>query len=62
MAGYSQEFLIEVYLSRFMQIASMEELFQLEADAVKLYNRVGKDKFREYASLDAKVIKEYRDA
>jgi hypothetical protein len=56
MAGYTKEFLIDAYLSRFFKTASIEVLVQLEADAIKLYDRVGKDQFRKYASLDAEAI------
>jgi hypothetical protein len=56
MAGYTKEFLVDAYLSRFLKTASIEDLVQLEADAIKLYDRVGKDQFRKYASLDAEAI------
>ena len=59
--AYTKEFLIDAYLSRFMKVASIEQLEKLESDAIKLYDRVGKDKFRSYASLDAEAIKEYRN-
>lgn len=60
MAGYTKEFLVDAYLSRFLKTANIEILVQLEADAIKLYDRVGKDEFRKYASLDAEAIKNAR--
>lgn len=61
-AIYTKEFLIDAYLSRFLKVATIEALEQLESDAVRLYDRVGKDQFRKYASLDAQAIQEYRNA
>ena len=61
-AIYTKEFLIDAYLSRFLKVATIEALEQLESDAVRLYDRVGKDQFRKYASLDAAAIQEYRNA
>lgn len=62
MAGYSKEFLIDAFLSRYIAcpLISIEKLENLEKMAVDLYDRVGRDKFRVYASLDADTIKEYK--
>ena len=62
MAGYTKEFLIAAFMSRYLQCAliSIEQLENLEKMAHELYNRVGKDKFRDYASLDASAIKLYK--
>lgn len=59
MAGYSKEFLVSAYLSRFMACKniSIETLERLEEAAIKLYDEKGRDKFREYASLDAAAIR-----
>lgn len=63
MAGYTKDFLIDAYLSRFFDVKdiAIEQLELLEANAIKLYDRVGKDKFRDYASLDAGAIREYKN-
>lgn len=60
--GYTKEFLIDAYMSRFIKskVVAIDVLVELEQNAIKLYDRVGKDEFRTYASLDAKAIKEFR--
>jgi len=62
MAGYSKEFLIDAFMSRYVacQLISVESLEHLEKLAIDLYDRVGRDKFRTYASLDADAIKQYK--
>lgn len=62
MAGYTREFLIDAYLSRFTKIPSItiERLLSLEQIANKTYDTYGKDKFRDYASLDAEYIRNYK--
>ena len=62
MAGYSKEFLIDAFMSRYVacQLISVESLEHLEKLAIDLYDRVGRDKFRTYASLDADSIKQYK--
>lgn len=64
MAGYTKEFLIDAYLSRFINCSmiTVEQLVELEEMAVKLYDEVGRDKFRTYASLDAEAIKTYKQS
>jgi hypothetical protein len=42
------------------QLISVESLEHLEKLATELYDRVGRDKFRTYASLDADAIKTYK--
>lgn len=61
--AYTKEFLIAVYMSRFVQsaTASIEQLCNLEANADALYDSVGRDKFRVYASLDAEAIRTYKN-
>jgi hypothetical protein len=63
MSGYTKDFLIAAFMSRYIacQIISIEKLEHLEKLAVDLYDRVGKDKFRVYASLDADAIKKYKN-
>lgn len=60
--GYDKEFLIAAYLHRFVKSKHIpiETLCALEENANTLYDKVGKDKFRDYASLDAQAIKEYK--
>ena len=62
MAGYTKEFLIAAYMSRFVKcsLITIEQLEQLEQQADKFYDKVGRDKFRTYASLDADAIKLYK--
>lgn len=62
MAGYTKEFLIDAFMSRYIacQLISVEKLEHLEKLATDLYDRIGKDKFRVYASLDADAIKTYK--
>jgi len=61
MAGYSKQFLIDAFVSRYLQACSVEQLESMEKMAVDLYDRVGRDKFREYASLSAEAIREYKN-
>jgi hypothetical protein len=60
--GYSKEFLVDAFLSRYIhcRLITVEQLESLEQLAIKLYDRVGKDKFRDYCSLDANAIKLYK--
>jgi hypothetical protein len=59
MAGYSREFLIDAFVSRYEVLGNTIAGTQ-KALAEKLYDEVGKDKFRVYASLDADAIKEFK--
>ena len=63
MAGYTKEFLINAFMSRYIActLISVESLEHLEKLAIDLYDRVGRDKFRTYASLDAAAIKQYKE-
>ena len=63
MAGYNKEFLIDAFMSRYIActLISVESLENLEKLAIDLYDRVGRDKFRTYASLDADAIKKYKE-
>jgi hypothetical protein len=62
MAGYTKEFLIAAYMSRFINcsLITIEQLERLEHQADTFYDKVGRDKFRTYASLDADAIKQYK--
>jgi hypothetical protein len=64
MAGYTKEFLIAAFMSRYIKctLISIESLENMEKMAVDLYDRVGRDKFRSYASLDADAIKLYKES
>lgn len=59
MAGYTRDFLIECFVSRYeiLGLEVCEKQYQL---ASQLYDRVGKEKFRAYASLDADAIRIYK--
>jgi len=59
MAGYSREFLIDAFVSRY-EILSAEAVARQRQIAEKTYDEFGKDKFRVYASLDADAIKEFK--
>lgn len=58
MAGYSKEFLVDAYLSRYLKVAG--NLPALRNMAEQQYDRDGKDKFRVSASLDAAALKIYK--
>lgn len=62
MAGYTKEFLIDAYLSRFVNcsLVTPDQLDVLEKIAHDYYDQVGRDKFRTYASLDADAIRNYK--
>lgn len=63
MAGYTKEFLVDAFLSKFINcnIITVEQMESLERMANNFYDEVGRDKFRVYASLDADVIKRYKE-
>ena len=58
MAGYSKEFLVDAYLSRYLKVAA--DLPALRNMAEQQYDREGKDKFRVCASLDAEALKKFK--
>jgi hypothetical protein len=62
MAGYTREFLIDAFMSRYVNCdrIDIEQLERLEKMAYDLYDRVGRDSFRVYACLDAEAIREYK--
>lgn len=59
MAGYSRDFLIDAFVSRYEALGA-EVTARQKALAEKTYDEVGKDKYRVYASLDADAIKEFK--
>lgn len=63
MAGYTKEFLVDTFLDKFINcnIITVEQMESLEIMANNFYDEVGRDKFRVYASLDADVIKRYKE-
>ena len=64
MSGYSCEFLVNAFLSRYIQcqLISIESLVDLEKMAYDFYDKVGRDKFRVYASLDSQAIQDYKNS
>ena len=58
MAGYTQEFLVDAYVSRYEKTAA--NIVQLREQAVKHYERVGRDQFRVSASLDADAVRKFK--
>lgn len=64
MAGYSRQFLIDAFLSRYISctLITIEQLVNLEQMANDLYDRVGRDAFRTYASLDADALRVYKNS
>ena len=64
MSGYSRDFLIDAFMSRYIKctLISIESLVHLEQIANDLYDRVGRDSFRTYASLDADAIRVYKNS
>ncbi len=57
--SYTKEFLIDAFASRYKDLGVDVQLNLIEL-ADKLYDRVGKTRFREYASLDADAIKKFK--
>lgn len=62
MAGYTKEFLVQAFMHRYMQcsLLTIEQLESLEQLANKCYDDFGRDKFRDYCSLSADAIKQYK--
>lgn len=57
--AYSKDFLVSAFMFRYCE--HNVDTRRMEQDAEKLYDRVGKDKFREYASLDAAEVARYKN-
>jgi hypothetical protein len=64
MSGYSRDFLIDAFMSRYVKCSKLtiEQLVNLEQMAHDLYDRVGRDSFRSYASLDAEALRVYKNS
>lgn len=64
MKGYSREFLIGAFISRYIacSLITIEQLENMEKMAGDFYDEVGRDKFRVYASLDADAIRVYKNS
>lgn len=62
MAAYTKEFLVDAFMSRYIQcsLITIDKLVELEEMANRFYDEVGRDKFRVYCSLDADAIKTYK--
>ena len=61
---YNHDFLIDAFMSRYLacDLITIEQLVPLEQMAHDLYNRVGREQFRKYASLDAEAIRVYKNS
>lgn len=63
--AYDKELLVNVYLSRFilgLPDMDVNKLCELEDNANKLYDKVGKDEFRKYADVTPARIKSFLDS
>jgi hypothetical protein len=61
MAGYTREFLIDAFVSRYECLGP--ELAQKQRVlAEKTWDLMSKEKFRQYCSLDAEAIKLYKQS
>jgi hypothetical protein len=61
--AYDKSFLIEAFCSRYKEVLdrdSDEARFNYLVMAADFYDKVGKDKFRVWASLDADAIKLFK--
>jgi len=59
MAGYTKEFLIDAFVSRYEPLG-LEAVEKQYALASRFYDTVSKETFRAYCSLDAKAIAQYK--
>lgn len=63
MAGYTKEFLINAFIWRYQSVLekdTKEEVDKYVKIVTDYYDKVGKDIFRVYASLDASEIKKFK--
>jgi len=61
--SYTKEFLMSAFLDRYQEVLrkdSTEEIMKYTKMCSDFYDKVGKDKFRVWASLDADAIKVYK--
>ena len=61
MAGYTKEFLIDAFASRYASLG-IEVVAKQKGLAEQFWDTVSKEKFRQYCSLDAEAIKEYKES
>ena len=57
--AYTREFLIDAFLHRYKVLGELA-VFNMAVLAEDLFDEVGRDKFRTYASLDAEAIKKFK--
>ena len=62
MREYDKDFLVSAFCSRYVSVLLHDQQLQQLEMAEKLYDEVGKEKFRVYASLDATAIKAYKES
>lgn len=61
--GYTKEFLIDAFLWRYTDVLlsyTKERLDSFVEMTIVFYDKVGKDSFRVYASLDAEELKKFK--
>ena len=57
--AYTKDFLVEAFAYRFLEVS--KELYESQLElAEAFYDKVGKDTFRVYASLDADALKVFK--
>jgi hypothetical protein len=56
--AYTKEDLVSAFLMRFIKAGL--DITNLEIMANSFYDEVGRDKFRLYATVDAEVMREYK--
>ena len=59
MAGYTKEFLIDAFISRYepLGLEAVESQYEL---ASRFYDTTTKEQFRKYCSLDAEALAAYK--
>jgi len=57
--GYTKDFLVDAFVSRYAELGS-EIVAKQRVLAEQLWDRVDKDEFRQYCSLDAEAIRLYK--
>lgn len=57
---YTREFLINAFLSRYVGIPT-DKFMSLADMAENFFDKVGRDKFRLYSSLDAEALRVYKN-
>ena len=64
MAGYTKEFLMQAYFSRYEPVLTKmptEKAVEYRKMCTDFYDTTTKEKFRQYASLNACTIREYKN-